>query len=81
MKTCACGGEMREGLTTICASKIEPLVKVENIPAWICEVCEEELIEGRTLRVIEQIEAEGKPTRIVECKVYDFKEAKIVNSF
>lgn len=75
LKCNICGGRMHNGFTIICACEATPITKVENVPAYVCEVCGESVITGATLRTIERIRSGDIVSRTEPCRVIDFNDA------
>jgi len=54
--TCSCGrGRLHKGVTKYIAEVGNEMVVIKNIPAWICDVCNEAYITPEVSRKIDEV--------------------------
>lgn len=50
-----CGGKLREGITEIIAKVNNTVIVIKNIPAFVCENCDEAYYSLETARKIDEV--------------------------
>ena len=54
--TCICGrGKLHKGLTKYIAGVGNEVIVIKNVPAWICDICDEAYITPEVSRKIDEI--------------------------
>lgn len=68
-----CGGDVRHTTTDFVVRQDGEVIVVENVPAWVCEVCGEKAFDaGVVQRLQETIREKKGPARTEQAQVFDF---------
>lgn len=71
-----CGGNLTPGKVTHEEEHGPGLFYViQNVPALVCEQCEEYLLSDEVVQKLEEITQSSKPVKKVETPVYDYARA------
>ena len=70
-----CGGSLRATMLTHEERRGTALYLFQNVPAQACPACGEIWIDEVTLRAIDRLIREGRPTRKVQTPLYDLAVA------
>jgi hypothetical protein len=71
-----CDTEMTSQVVSICFCDMQPLTKIEGVPADVCPNCGERLYAPDTVAGLEAIQDRfGDPDRLEQVAVYDFGKA------
>ena len=62
---------------SVCSCDATPPIKVENVPAYVCELCSEQTLPGSTVEVFERIRQQKVGLRrFTSLAVVDFDSAE-----
>lgn len=71
-----CNGKMLEAQVTFCACNADPLTKVENVPALVCEDCGERVLSSDVVDALGKVPGSGIRYHTEPARVYDFGNIK-----
>jgi len=62
---------------SVCSCDATPPIKVENTPAYVCEVCSDQVLPASTIEVFERIRKDGVGRRyLMSLEVVNFDSAE-----